>query len=182
MMIGAKVEEMDQNSKVVEKSFEYVKKGYREALEKLGSENDMELVPLSVEELNQIHDAMIAAFGGTPEIRDAGLLESVSSAPFQSVFGVDAYPTVFDKAAKYLLDFSRYQIYADGNKRMGIGAASVFLLTNGFHLTLPEESMYNLVMDIATGKIEEVSQVADILKDNYEFLLDSIEDMDEPEL
>lgn len=170
------------NSKVVDKSLQYVKKGYRNTLEKLGTENDAEITPLSVEELNLIHKEMITAFGGTSEIRDAGLLESVSVAPFQSVFGEDAYPTVFDKAAKYLLDFSRYQIYADGNKRMGIGAASVFLLSNGFQLTLTEEAMYNLVMDIATGKINETRQIAETLKENYEFLIDNIEDLDDLDL
>lgn len=115
------------------------------------------------------------------EIRDAGLLESVCQAPFQSVFGQDAYPTIFDKAAKYLLDFSRYQIYGDGNKRMGLAAATLLLAQNGIKLTLDENEAYNIVMDIATGKLDDIEVVADALKANYEFLPESVEEMEEIE-
>ena len=92
-------------------------------------EKNKEVRPLSTNELIVIHNRLVEKFGGTCELRDVSLFESVTIAPFQSVFGQDLYPLIFDKAAKYLLDFSRYQVFADGNKRIGVHLALLFLKT-----------------------------------------------------
>lgn len=157
------------DSKVINKSLEYIKDNYANALSALANIDDITPEPLTVEELNFLHGEMVKIFGGSKEVRDTGLLESVSEAPFQSAFGVDLYPTIFDKAAKYLLDFTRYQIYVDGNKRMGLGSASTFLFKNGIEFHLTEECAYKLVMDIANNKITEIDEVSNIISSNCIF-------------
>lgn len=132
-------------------------------------EKNREVTPLSTDELLFLHNHMVQKFGGTGEVRDAALFESVTIAPFQSVFGQDLYPTIFDKAAKYLLDFSRYQIFADGNKRMSLASAQDLLLKNGLSLTLTEEQAYNLVLDIAVGKMTEIEEISALIKNHSEF-------------
>ena len=168
------------DSKVILNAAKFVKKNYRNTLERL-SDSMADAEPLTVEDLNLLHDETICEFGGTPEIRDASLLESIAVSPSQSVFGQDLYPTLLDKAAKYILDFARYQVYVDGNKRMGLAAATLLLAQNGIKLTLDENEAYNIVMDIATGKLDDIEVVADALKANYEFLPESVEEMEEIE-
>ncbi len=47
-----------------------------------------------------LHEQLIAETGGSSGLRDAGLLESALAAPFQSFAGVEAYPSVQQKAAR----------------------------------------------------------------------------------
>ena len=136
------------------------------ALVRLGKENSIELCALSVEDVEVIHDEVVAKYGGSYGVRDAGLLQSVCSAPYQSVFGADLYPTVFDKAAKILFDFANYQIFLDGNKRTGLVAAHTFLEENGFSLDLTATEAYNLTMDIAVGKIPEWQAVSEYIEEH----------------
>lgn len=163
---------MEQKSKVVERTLSTVKDSYYYAMDRLGSENDITPQPLSIDYLNYLHEDSVTYFGGSLEVRDENLLKSVSVAPFQVVFGQELYPTIFEKAAKYMLDFSRYQVYVDGNKRMGISAAAALLIDNGLKLTLSEEKAYALVMDVATGKIDSVEEIANLIKENFTFLKD----------
>lgn len=133
------------------------------AYEALGQE---EGIVFTREQIEKIHDMGIEKYGGSFGVRDENLLESVVSNPYQSVFGEDLYPTPFDKAAKYLLDFARYQVFIDGNKRTGLLACTSFLKANNIGLTLSSLDVYNLTMSIANNQIEECSDISKILKEN----------------
>ncbi len=135
------------------------------ALEMLGKE---EYVP-SKDTILRIHEAMIENFGGTQGVRDKNLFESTCVAPYQTLFGMDAYQTVFDKAAKYLYDFANYQIFLDGNKRTGLAVCQHYLNMNGYNLNLTAEKHYELVINIATHKVGGVADIAKILRDNSAF-------------
>ena len=145
---------------------------YEKALKKLagGVTSEKEAIPLTTQYIELIHNEMISSFGGCDGIRDNNLLLSVTDAPYQSFGGCDLYPTLFDKAAKYLVDFSRYQIFLDGNKRTGLAVASTFLLTNGRTLGLSDDEAYSLVMDIANGKVTEVSVVSRMIEEKSQEL------------
>lgn len=156
-------------SKVISRTSQYLRKNFSNALYEL-SEGPKEVKPLSIERINNLHEEMIEYFGGSAEVRDANLLESLSVNPFQDIFGQELYPTVFEKAAKYMLDFSRYQVYVDGNKRMGLAVAEAFLEDQGMELTFTEEQACNLVMDIANHRIDDVKQIAQTIKENYGFI------------
>lgn len=141
---------------------------YDEMFKRLGSE-DAAVRVLSIRDIIGIHDYAIEHYGGTYGLRDDDLLMSVVTAPFQTMFGTELYPSVFEKAAKYLFDFANYQIFLDGNKRTGLGVCDVFLQINGFRLSLSPESAYMLVMDIANHRYNDSSEVVQSLKDNVEF-------------
>lgn len=141
---------------------------YQEMFKRLGEDNT-ETVCLTGDKIIDIHDRMIRLYGGSYGLRDDDLFRSVVVAPFQSMFGTDLYPTVFDKAAKYLFDFANYQIFVDGNKRTGLGVCAAFLHINGFDLNLSPEKAYALVMDIANHRYNDSSEVVDILKNNFVF-------------
>lgn len=121
---------------------------------------------LTKEDLVFLHDSQIEEFGGIYGVRDEGLLDSVSKAPYQSCFGSDLYPSIFDKAAKYLYDFSTYQVFLDGNKRAGLCTASMFLKMNGYELDMNYAQVYQMTMDLANGNIQSLDEISKLLEKN----------------
>lgn len=97
---------------------------------------------------------------GDVRIRDPGILEGALARTQTTVFGEDAYPTLETKAAALLQSIVQGHALIDGNKRLGLGAVIAFLGVNGRRLTLSEDEAYTLVIDVATGVIEDVSDIA----------------------
>lgn len=71
-------------------------------------------------------------FGSPLPVRDIGLLESAAAQPYVTVFGEDAYPEVWDKAAVLLRAIVSNHPFVDGNKRLGWLAATAFLTRAGY--------------------------------------------------
>ncbi|MBU3067541.1 Fic family protein [Nocardia sp. NEAU-G5] len=71
---------------------------------------------------------------GMDEVRDYGLLDSALARPQSSVFGQDAYPDVWTKAAALMESLARNHALVDGNKRIAWYATWVFLHLNGHPL------------------------------------------------
>lgn len=101
--------------------------------------------------------------GVPPEIRDVGLLESALARPRASAFGADAYPTVHLKAAALVHSIARNHALVDGNKRLALAAMLAFYGLNGWRLTMTNDHAYDLVMKVATGDLDDVSQIAAVL-------------------
>jgi death on curing protein len=72
-----------------------------------------------------------AAVGNLLQVSDYGLLDSAIARPKATVFGVDAYPDDFTKAAALLQSLARNHALVDGNKRTAWAAAWTFLYING---------------------------------------------------
>lgn len=152
------------------------------ALERLAQEDRQE-VRLGVDSIVALHDVGISMFGGQYGVRDQGLLESISEAPYGEYFGEVLYPTIFDKAAKYLFDFSNYQVFLDGNKRTGLMAAGQLLELNGIRFKDSFDlTSYGLVLDIANHKYNDPSEIVGILKDNCEFIKEGKDLLSEAEV
>ncbi len=97
---------------------------------------------LSSKELLRAHEELLKRYGGTPGIRDRGLLESAVQRPQMSVFGKPAYPTVFDKAAAVCHSLLFNHPFVDGNKRAAFAACHLTLLFNKRDLRPPSEEIY----------------------------------------
>ncbi|HSJ64840.1 MAG TPA: type II toxin-antitoxin system death-on-curing family toxin [Gemmatimonadaceae bacterium] len=69
-----------------------------------------------------------------------------------------------DLAAAYLVGFARSQGFNDGNKRIGLACALVFLALNGSPLHAAPEELYALTMAAATGQADD-HVVAAFLRD-----------------
>lgn len=130
-------------------------------------ENSLE--KLSKDDILEIHDILIDRIGGSFGIRDTNLLESVCEAPYSGFGDMEFYPNLFSKTAKYMFDFCNYQIFVDGNKRTGVATAEILLNKNGYEMTLTNEEVYDLAIDIATGKITDPSEVKKIISDHVKF-------------
>lgn len=89
-------------------------------------------------------------------VADEGLLQSAVARPQASVFGDDAYPTLWDKAAALLHSLARNHCSVDGNKRTAWASSWAFLRLNGIDLADVYDVDYaeQLVLTAAVGEID----------------------------
>jgi len=93
---------------------------------------------------------------GTPDVRDYGLLDSASARPQSSVFGQDAYPDLWQKAAALMESLARSYGLVDGNKRLAWYATWVFLHLNGVPLdeTFDVDRAEEFVLAVCQGHLD----------------------------
>lgn len=84
-------------------------------------------------------------------VKDHGLLESAVHRPEQSIFGEDAYPDLFAKAAALLESMVKNHCFHNGNKRTAYLVTKSFLLMNGKHLKMEREYAVEFIVGIAEG-------------------------------
>jgi len=95
----------------------------------------------------------IERFGGAFGLRDAGILESALARPInKAAYGCD---DIIELAAAYLYGLAKNHAFIDGNKRIAIVAAAVFLMENGFEIETTEAKLYTFVLAVAAGDIDE---------------------------
>jgi death-on-curing protein len=109
---------------------------------------------LTVMQVHAIHDAVIGAYGGSPGIRDANLLESAVNAPQATAFGSSPFSDLIEVAAAYLFYLCRNHPFIDGNKRVGMTVAIVFLKLNGVSPSPDSDDWEGLVLDVAASRID----------------------------
>ncbi|MET8305907.1 MULTISPECIES: type II toxin-antitoxin system death-on-curing family toxin [unclassified Micromonospora] len=102
-------------------------------------------------------------------IRDAGLVESAVARPRTSVFGEDAYPDLWTKAAALLHSLVNNHPFVDGNKRIGWIVAVAFLLQNRAVTVAQldetnQDVAYDLVISVAESRVTEVGDIAAALR------------------
>jgi death-on-curing protein len=120
--------------------------------------------PVEYLDVDDLTDLATLLLGGPPPIRDVGLLGSAAARPQTTVFGEDAYPDVWTKAAALLQSIVKNHALIDGNKRLGWLATAVFLELNGVKATrASNDDIYDLVMDVAAHQ-REVEEIADRLR------------------
>lgn len=106
--------------------------------------------------------AIIRALGVGP-IRDLGLLDSAVNRPRSSAFGDDAYQTLSHKAAALLHSMTKNHALVDGNKRLAWLSTVVFCDVNGFEPHVSDDEAFQLVWDIASSAVEDITLIADRL-------------------
>jgi len=104
--------------------------------------------------------------GHLPDVRDLGLLESALARPRASAFGADAYPTIHEKAAALLHSLARNHGLVDGNKRLALAATIAFYGMNGLRITFSNDAVHDLVIDVATGQLDDVPAIAATLEES----------------
>jgi len=97
-------------------------------------------------------------------VRDAGLLESAVHRPSASMFGQEAYTDLFDKAAALLQSLTINHPFVDGNKRTAWVSCVVFLAMNEVQLRPDIDAAEHLVIAVATGSMDEVKAIAEVLR------------------
>ena len=100
-----------------------------------------------------LHDESLAEHGGSPGLRDEGLLDSALARPlYLSLYG---QPDVADLAASYGVGLAKNHAFVDGNKRAAFLAVGMFLAVNGYRLQATQADATLTVMDVAAGAMDE---------------------------
>ena len=110
---------------------------------------------LTMGEVLLILQDQIRRYGGQYGVRDIELLSSAIAMPQTSFGGHYLHEDVFDQASAYAFHICQNHPFIDGNKRVALAAALVFLDLNGFELADPEGKLYRLMMNVATGKAKK---------------------------
>lgn len=101
---------------------------------------------LSLDEAIAIHDRLIERFGGTPGIRDKGLLESALYRPRTGY-----YADLAQMAAALFESLLSNHAFVDGNKRAAFFTCDVFLRLNGWTLHVDADAAHAFIV----GSLEQ---------------------------
>ncbi|MFI0415237.1 MAG: type II toxin-antitoxin system death-on-curing family toxin [Candidatus Thiodiazotropha sp.] len=101
-----------------------------------------------------VHQSVLAEHGGAPGTRDEGRQESALNRPRQR-FGYSDEPSIFDLAASYCYGLANNHPFVDGNKRIALTIAALFLELNGYSLTAPEPNAVVIIEELAAGNLSE---------------------------
>lgn len=106
-----------------------------------------------------LHDYVVELTGGSPGIRDAGLLESALARPFNrwSYEGID---DVRELAATYGIAVAKNHPFIDGNKRAAFLALGLFLELNGYTLTADDDAATAAIYAVAASQMDEAALAA----------------------
>lgn len=106
---------------------------------------------LTLDDVLESHAEQIAQYGGSDGIRDAGLLESALAQPEAMFGGQYLHTDIFEMAAAYLFHLVKNHPFIDGNKRVGLEAALLFLEINGHSTAATDEELVDLTLRVAQG-------------------------------
>jgi death-on-curing protein len=104
---------------------------------------------LNVEDVLELHEMQLKAFGGSSGIRDRGLLESAVAMPEASYGGEYVHEDLYEMAAAYAFHLAENQPFLDGNKRTALHAALMFLDLNGYEVDDPAGDLYVAMIGLA---------------------------------
>ena len=96
---------------------------------------------LSLDEAIAIHERLIEKFGGSPGLRDKGLLESALYRP-QTGY----YADLAQMAAALFESLVSNHAFVDGNKRAAFFLCDVFLRLNGWKLKMSADTAYTFIV------------------------------------
>jgi death-on-curing protein len=122
---------------------------------------------LTVDDVLRLHAVQVARYGGAQGIRDQGGLESAVAQPQAGFGGEYLHRDLFEMAAAYFYHLNKNHPFLDGNKRVGVHAALVFLAMNGMKVTAPGEDLYQLSMRVARGEASK-PEISEFLRHHSE--------------
>jgi death on curing protein len=106
----------------------------------------------TIEEVVRINAALLGTESVT--IRDAGLLASAVGRPAQIVFGEEAYPTLWDKAAALMESLCQNHAFLQGNKRTAVVAVMHILNWNGYDLRAEQMELVDITIDVVEHRLD----------------------------
>jgi death-on-curing protein len=118
---------------------------------------------ISLQDVLRIHKDQVERYGGSPGVRDMGLLESALAMPQAGFRGEYFHTDIFEMAAACLFHIVKNHPFVDGNKRGGAATALVFLELNGRDVDASNEALVQITLAVAEGKAAK-SAVAEFFR------------------
>lgn len=110
---------------------------------------------LSSSQIIVLHEKALGLFGGTPGVRDLGLLEAALVRPQATFEGFEVYPRLETKAAALFHSLLKNRPFLDGNKRVAAAALVTFLELNGWHTNAKAGELFALTLAADTDRANE---------------------------
>lgn len=112
----------------------------------------MDPVFLTLDEVLALHEDQIQRYGGSPGLRESGLLSSALGAVAATFGGRFLHQSLFEMAAAYLFYLAQNHPFVDGNKRTALASALTFLWMNDVEVEADEDALTDLVLSVAEGR------------------------------
>ena len=109
---------------------------------------------MTLAQVMMLHAESLKLFGGSPGIRDRGLLESALDRP-RNRWLYERSVSVYEIAAAYGFGIARNHAFVDGNKRTSLLAIRSFLFLNGYHFAPDEIETVTTIEGLAEGTVTE---------------------------
>lgn len=110
---------------------------------------------LTLSEVLIIYEDQVRRYGGSYGVRDLSLLSSAIYVP-QAMFEKRyLHNTIPEMAAAYAYHICENHAFIDGNKRVALASALVFLDINGFDFECSEDDIYEIMMKVASGRMNK---------------------------
>lgn len=110
------------------------------------------MICLTTDEVIRLHEKLLSATGGSPGLRDQGLLESAVWSADAAFGNVERYPSIEERAARLSYALISNHAFVDGNKRIGILALLVTLDLNDVALQYSQTELIELGLAVANGQ------------------------------
>lgn len=118
---------------------------------------------LTLDEILETHLEQIDSHGGSYGLRDRGLLESALAQPEAMFGGQYLHIDLFAMAAAYLFHLVKNHPFIDGNKRVGLECALLFLEINGQSIEATDDELVDLVLQTIAGQFTK-QQIAEFFR------------------
>ena len=115
---------------------------------------------LTIDEIVEIHQTLIAEFGGSPGLRDIRRLESALMRP-QSGY----YQSIIEEAAALMESLANNHPFIDGNKRIAFFATDIFLRLNDYFIKCDGKEAYSFFMVLFNSNSFNYSNLLKWLRD-----------------
>lgn len=115
------------------------------------------IATLPLDYVKEIHRRAIDTFGGSPGVRDEGLIQSALARPLAGFGEHEAYPTLPEKAAVLAVGLCKNHGFIDGNKRVAFGAMTTLLAVNGYDLVATADDQVQTMLSVADGSVDELA-------------------------
>ncbi len=110
---------------------------------------------ISGDELVYLHARIIELSGGLPGAKDEGAVQTIPTRIRMTQRGREVFQDLFVKAGTLMMLLATGQPFHDGNKRVSIAAAGVFLAMNGQTLTASDHEIVDFCRAVERGSLDE---------------------------
>lgn len=107
---------------------------------------------LTLDEVLALHEDQLQRYGGSPGLREPGLVFSALGAVSATFDGRFLHQSLVEMAAACLFYLAQNHPFVDGNKRTALAAALTFLWMNDVEVEADEKALTDLVLGVAEGR------------------------------
>lgn len=109
---------------------------------------------IRLEDVLEIHQALVGKFGGINGVRDQKGMESAIERPFGGFGNTAFYPSAEEKAAAIVESIVKNHPFLDGNKRTGYALMRLTLLAYSKDIRASQQEKHDLIISIASSQFE----------------------------